>query len=632
MQIFRKYFWLCGLIILASCFKNKQVRIIPIEDFFKNPEKTAFAISPDGKYISYLRSYKNRLNIFVQTLEGGNITRLQTDTTRDISYYFWASNSQILYVSSKNGGIEGPKLYAAKRDGTHTRELAYFKKTWLRLITEKRAINDEILVALNKRDSTVFDAYRLNIQTNQLTLIGINPGNVTEWFADPEGKLRMASASDGVNETLLYRSKESDLFRPIITNNFKTTVIPLGFCKNYTCIYALSNQNRDKTALVKLDCVTGKEHHVIYNNQKVDIIEGMYSNAKHQLVYATYETWKQQRYYLDNDIKGMYTRLEKMLPNTEISITDQDSAEQKFIIKTYTDRNPGTFYLYTITNNKLIKLGDINPSINKEEMAEMKAVKYKTRDGLEVNGYLTLPIGKADKNLPIIVMPHGGHGGPSSRNSWMYNAEVQFLANRGYGVFQMNYRGSTGYGKVFWAAGFKEWGGKIQNDIADGVHWLINEGIADPKRIAIYGSGFGGYSALHGLCFNSDLYKCGASYSGLINLFTYLKGVPAYHKAFQAMSFEMVGNPETDADYFRLASPIFHTDRIKAPVLIAQGAGDPSVNVNETNQFVKELKKRNIPVTYILKEDEGHFFKKEENKWEFYKQLEFFLKSNLNKK
>jgi len=433
--------------------------------------------------------------------------------------------------------------------------------------------------------------------------------------------------SDGVDETLIYRKTESDDFSPVIKNNFKTSINFLGFSKD-SCIYILTNQNRDKKALVELNCETGKEHRELYSNPEVDVSEGGYSRSKNKMVFAGYESWKKERHYLDSEAKEMFERLERLLPDTEIKVTDQDSSGRKYIIRTFTDRDPGAFYLYTADDNKLRKLGDINSSVRREEMAPMKPVSYKSRDGLTINGYLTLPLNMPEKNLPVVVMPHGG---PSMRNTWGYNSEVQFLANRGYAVFQVNFRGSTGYGKSFWIAGFKEWGGKIQDDITDGVKWLISKEIADPERIAIYGASFGGFSALHGLCFNSDLYRCGVSYSGLTNLFTYLKGIPPYYKPYQQMYFEMVGDPEKDADYFRNTSPIFHTGKIKVPVLIAQGTKDPRVNVNETNQFVKELKKRKIPVTYILKEDERHFFKKPENRIEFFQQLEKFLESNMNK-
>lgn len=625
MQILRRYFWVAGILLLTACFQTERVRQIPMEDFFKNPEKTNFMISPDGRYISYLKPYKNRLNIFVQTLDGQDVTRLTADTTLNISYYFWANNDELLYL--QNSSIdETPKLFAVNRNGSNSRKLIGIRKTKIRLIAPGKSFNNEILVALNKRDSSFFDAYKLNLSSGKLDLLAKNPGNITEWFADPQGKLRLAIASDGVDETLLYRHSEKSSFKSVLTNNFKTTVAPLGFSKD-SFIYALSNQNRDKMALVEIDCNTGKER-VIYSNPDVDVSEGAFSKYKNHLMFAGYETWKKERHYLEDRVKNMYQNLEKLLPNTEIKISDRDTSGTRFIIRTFTDRNPGTFYLYTNTDNKLQKLSDVNPAFTEEEMCEMKPVSFKTRDGITVNGYLTLPKGRSGKNLPIVVIPHGG---PSARNSWGYNAEVQFLANRGYGVFQLNYRGSTGYGKTFWIAGFKQWGGKIQDDITDGVRWLINEGVADPKRIAIFGSSFGGFSALNGLCFHPELYRCGISYSGLTNLFTYVKAVPPYYKPYRQMYYEMVGNPETDADYFRNSSPVFHTDRIKVPVLIAQGTKDPRVNVNETNQFVKELKKRKIPVTYILKEDEGHFFKKQENRIEFYRQLEKFLEVNMQK-
>ncbi len=604
---------------------EKTVDRIPVENFFKAAFKTSFLVSPDGEYISYLKPDNNRIHIYVETWDGRNTTQLTCDSNRSIAYHFWANNNELLYLKNESQS-DNPGLFAVRRDGSNKRELLSFDKTKIRLITSEPVKDDNVLVSLNKRDSTVFDAYRLNIQTGKLSLIVKNPGNITKWYADRDGQLRMAIASDGVNETLLYRDSEKSNFKVVLTNNFKASISPVGFSKDNSCIYALSNKNRDKMALVELDCVTGKEHRVIYSNSEVDVSEAVFSGDKDKLIYAGYETWKKGRQYLDDSVKAMYARLEKLLPNNEVKVASADASENKFIIRTYTDRNPGSFYLYTYKGNKLVKLSDVNPSIDLEDMAEMKPISFKTRDGLTVDGYLTLPKGKKETNLPVIVMPHGG---PDSRNSWGYNAEVQFLANRGYAVFQVNFRGSKGYGKKFWIAGFKEWGGKMQDDITDGVRWLIAKKIADSTRIGIYGSSFGGYSALHGLCFRPELYKCGASYSGLTNLFTYLKDIPPYYRPYLQMYYETVGNPEADADYFRAVSPVFHTDKIRSPVLIAQGARDPRVNTNETNQFVKELKKRKVPVTYILKEDEGHFFRNPENKLEFYRELEKFLDKNL---
>lgn len=621
------YFFCFVLATLVSCNMEKATKRIPIENFFNVPINTSYLVSPDGKYISYLKPDNNRIHIYVETLDGKTTTQLTCDSNRSIANYFWASNNEILYLKGASENME-PGLFAVNIDGNNKRELLSFPNTKIRLISSGPLSDGQVLVSLNKRDSTVFDAYRLDMKTGNLSLLFQNPGNITKWYSDPAGKLRMAIASDGVNETLLYRDKESQNFRSVLRNNFKTSISPISFSADNSCIYALSNKNRDKMALVELDCVTGKEHRVIYSNPQVDVSEAIYSVNKDKLIYAGFETWKKERHYLDDTFKAIFKKLEKLLPNTEIVIASSDSLEKKFIVRTYTDRNPGSFYLYSIDDDKLVKLSDVNSSLKVENMAEMKPISYKTRDGLTVYGYLTLPRGMPPKNLPVVVMPHGG---PDTRNSWGYNSEVQFLASRGYAVFQVNFRGSKGYGKDFWIAGFKEWGAKMQDDITDGVHWLIEEKIADPSRIGIYGFSFGGFSALHGLMSSPELYRCGASYSGFTNLFTYFKDIPPYFRPYLQMYYETVGNPETDADYFRAASPVFHTDKIKVPVLIAQGGRDPRVNMNETHQFVKELKKKKVPVTYIFKEGEGHVFRNNENRLEFYKKLEIFLDQNLSR-
>ncbi len=627
MPGFKIYFFFFVLATVGSCSMEKATKRIPIENFFNVPINTSYLISPDGKYISYLKPDNNRIHIYVETLDGKTTTQLTCDSNRSIANYFWASNNEILYLKGASENME-PGLFAVNIDGNNKRELLSFPNTKIRLISSGPLSDGQVLVSLNKRDSTVFDAYRLNMQTGSLSLLFQNPGNITKWYSDPAGKLRMAIASDGVNETLLYRDKESQKFRSVLTNNFKTSILPISFSADNSCIYALSNKNRDKMALVELDCVTGKEHRVIYSNPLVDVSEAIYSVNKDKLIYAGFETWKKERHYLDDTFQATFKKLEKLLPNTEIVIASSDSSEKKFIVRTYTDRNPGSFYLYSIDDDKLVKLSDVNSSLKVENMAEMKPISYKTRDGLTVYGYLTLPRGMPSKNLPVVVMPHGG---PDTRNSWGYNSEVQFLASRGYAVFQVNFRGSKGYGKDFWIAGFKEWGAKMQDDITDGVHWLVKQKIADPARIGIFGFSFGGFSALHGLMSSPELYRCGASYSGFTNLFTYFKDIPPYFRPYLQMYYETVGNPETDADYFRAASPVFHTDKIKVPVLIAQGGRDPRVNMNETHQFVKELKKKKVPVTYIFKEGEGHVFRNNENRLEFYKKLEIFLDQNLSR-
>lgn len=628
IRVLKNFFLILILAAMTHCSGEKRAPKFAIEDFFRNPSKTAFLVSPDGKYISYMKPYNNRLNIFIQTIDGKNTRRLTSESDR-ITSYFWGNNGMLLYMKDhvKDDGVQ---LMAISRDGKESHDLLPAGNFRIKLINPNRIRNNEVIIALNQRDSSVFDVYRLNLQSRKLRLAARNPGNITEWYADENGELRMALASDGVNETLLFRESEHDNFKRVITANFKNKIKPVGFCgKDRTCVYALSNLNRDKTALVELDCKTGKETKMIFSHPECDVIEGGYSFKKMSITSVMYETWKKERQYLDDSVKGVFQDIEKQLPNTEIRIFSKDSAERKLIVRTNSDRNPGSFYLYTLPQKLLVKLSDVNSALPESEMCPMKPIEFKSRDGVVLNGYLTLPKGMTAKNLPVVVIPHSH---PENRNTWGFNSEVQFLANRGYAVFQVNFRGSNGYGKKFWTAGFKKWGTLIQDDITDGVKWLIATEVANPKKIAIYGSNFGGYSALKGLSSHPELYACGISYSGLTNLFTYMKGVPPYYKPYLQMFYEKVGNPEKDADYFRAVSPIFHTDKIKRPILIIQGTKDPRANVNETNQFVRELKKHGVPVTYVLKQNEGHGFMSHTNKQEVYRQLEKFLADNLNRK
>jgi dipeptidyl aminopeptidase/acylaminoacyl peptidase len=330
--------------------------------------------------------------------------------------------------------------------------------------------------------------------------------------------------------------------------------------------------------------------------------------------------------FFDDQRRGLQERLEQLLPGVEVAVAGMSKDETKTLVVTYTDRSQGTYYFYDRATDKLTKLVDISPWIEEANMAPMKPVQYTSRDGLTIHGYLTLPIGVEPKNLPVVVNPHGG---PWYRDRWGFNPEVQFLANRGYAVLQMNFRGSTGYGKAFWEASFKQWGRTMQDDITDGVQWLIKEGIADPKRVAIYGGSYGGYATLAGLAFTPDLYACGVDYVGVSNLFTFMNTFPPYWELGRKMVYEMVGDPEKDKDLMTAASPFFHADKIKAPLLVAQGANDPRVNKAESDQIVDALKARGIDVPYIVKDNEGHGFMLEENRFDFYRAMEAFLGKHL---
>jgi dipeptidyl aminopeptidase/acylaminoacyl peptidase len=627
-----KYLYLFTVILLVFALQacnHKQAHEIPVRNFFRNPEKSTFKISPDGKYISFLKSYKDKQNLFVQNLGDGTEKMVTSFTDYQVRRdYAWTYNDQLVFSQDLNS-IKQIRMYALDLATMKMRTLLSQDNASMRLImTKNKQQPDVITISMNKRDSATFDIYRLNIRNGELKTYIINPGNITDWFPDADGKIRLAKASDGVDESILYRSTGEGVFKPIIKNNFKNSVQPIAFTGDKRYFYAVSNVGRDKSALVEINAENGKDEKVIFASDKADITDVSYSKYKHHMESVSWEDAKLQTHFLNDRVEKISNDLSEQLQGNKIKIVDRDSAEAKFIISTYTDRDPGSYYLYEPDTKKLTKIGDTNPCLAPDELCAMEPVAFKASDGLLINGYLTLPQGKGKTNLPVVILPHDG---PWNRDSWGYNSEVQFLANRGYAVFQVNYRGSTGYGKAFYSAGFKQVGGKIQQDITDGVKWLIAQKIANPKKIAIMGGGFGGFSALYGVSFHPELYNCVVVQHGLINFFSYTKDVPPYFKSRLKMMYEKVGNPETDADQFRAISPVFHADKINLPVIIFQGGRDPRANISVLTQFVHELQRRKVPVTYVLKDNERAFFN-ERNRMEMYTDIEKFLDNNMRVK
>lgn len=630
---FSTFLWVIMIgfsLILSGCKSNKtmQARQIPLEDFFKNPEKSRYKISPDGQFYSYMAPYENRMNIFVQEINGDSAIRLTSETDRDISTYFWKNPTRILYLKD-TGGDENFRLYGVDVDGSNLICFTDYPGVRTELIDDLENFPNEVIIGLNKRNAEVFDPYRLDITTGKMEMLAENPGNIQGWILDHEGKLRAALAIDGVTTQILYRDKENQPFRTVLTTSFKETLNPQFFTFDNKYVYAVSNLNRDKTAAVIFDIANGKELEVLYENPENDVDGLTYSRKRKVLTSAFYESWKAERYFFDDEVKALFDRLNQELGAYEIVITGVTKEEDKYIIRTYSDRSLGAYYIYDKGTDQLTRIVEVSPWIDETEMAAMVPVSYPSRDGLTIHGYLTLPLGytlETAKELPVVVNPHGG---PWARDSWGFNPEIQFLANRGYAVFQMNFRGSTGYGKKFWEDSFKQWGLTMQDDITDGVKWLIDKKIADEDRVAIYGGSYGGYATLQGLVKTPDLYAAGVDYVGVSNLFTFLNTIPPYWKPFLDMMYEMVGNPVTDSLQFVETSPALNADNIITPLFIAQGANDPRVNKAESDQMVDALKSRGIVVEYLVKDNEGHGFHNEENRFDFYRAMEKFLGENL---
>lgn len=619
-------------VLFAGCQQKTKIErapLIPLEDFFKNPEKDSYQISTEGTYLSFLGPYENRMNIFVQKIGTDSAIRLTSETDRDILGYGWKNDNRLLFIKDKDGD-ENYKLFGVNADGSDLVCFTDFEGVRTIIYDILPEFPDEMIIGLNKRTPYAFDPYRLNIVTGEMVQLAENPGTVDSYIFDHNGKLRAAiNILDGVNKEILYRETEQDDWKTVLTTSFKETVEPVFFTFDNEQVYAISNLNRDKIALVIFDIRNGQEGEVLYEHPDYDIRGVTYSKKRKVLTYGSYQAEKTERFFFDDMLKGIYENVQSRLPGYEVALASETDNEDKFIIRTYSDRSLGAYYLFDVTGDELTRIVDVSPWLDENQLASMHPISYVSTDGLTIHGYLTLPKGytmETARDLPVVVNPHGG---PWWRDSWGYNAEVQFLTNRGFAVFQPNFRGSTGYGKAFWEAGFKQWGLSMQDDITDGVNWLIEKGIADEERIAIYGGSYGGYATLMGIVKNPDLYAAAVDYVGVSNLFTFLNTIPPYWKPYLEMFYEQVGDPVKDSLQMVETSPALQADKISTPLFIAQGANDPRVNKNESDQMVEALKANGIEVEYMVKDNEGHGFLLEENRFDFYRAMEQFLQKHI---
>lgn len=619
--------------LLTSCrheIKETPAPLIDVKTFFKNGEKATFRISPDGNYFSYRADYKGKSNIFVQKVSDSMAVRVTSDTLRSIFSYFWKGD-RIVYAQDI-GGDENFQLFSVKSDGTDLKALTPFpgvRSDIIDALTDINGKEKELMVQINKRVKEYFDPYLLNIETGVLTLLYNNKENYDGWITDNSGVIRLASKTDGVNITWNYRNSEKDSFATLLTTSFKDIFTPASFDKDNKNIYALSNIGRDKVALVEYDPIIKKEVKELYANKDYDLSHAKYDRKKQSLTAVYWEAEKEEKHFFDKEWEEIQNSLNKKIENYQTEIISYDDARTKAIVATNSDRAPVRYYIYDFKTRQTIEASNPYPWIKEEQMSHVKPITYESRDGLTIHGYLTLPLGLEAKKLPVIINPHGG---PWARDGWYYNPEIQFLANRGYAVLQMNFRGSTGYGKKFWQASFKQWGKTMQNDITDGVEWLKKQGIADEKRIAIYGGSYGGYATLAGITFTPDLYAAAVDYVGVSNLFTFMNTIPPYWKPYLDQFHEMVGDPQKDSLLLAEASPALHADKIKTPLFVAQGANDPRVNKAESDQMVEALKKRGVDVEYMVKSDEGHGFANQDNMFDFYGAMEKFLDKHLKDK
>lgn len=608
----------------------KTAAEIPVEQFFRNPTLVAVRVSPDGKNVLSLKSWKNRLNVFVTPVADPSASKQLTFVEdRDIGDAHWKNANTVLF-SKDLGGDENYHVFSVGVKSGVVRDLTPFagSRSEILDLLDKSSPTD-FLLTNNRRDKEVFDVYRINAETGESKMVVENKNKISEWLADHDGNVRAGVALDGVNSVLYFEKYPGQPMVPIFTTDFRNQVAPVAFTADNKRLFVATNLGRDLTALAELDPALPANKFitkVIYSHPKYDLGGADYDYTQKAINRVTVVTDRREVIFLNPTEQAEWNGIKAQLGTQGLLLGNDSHDGRKWVVKTLSDRSRGNYYVYDRDSKKLTDMGALAPWLPTELMSEVKTIHYKTRDGLNIEGYLTLPHGVAAKNLPVIVNPHGG---PWARDEWGFSAESQFLASRGYAVLKINFRGSTGYGRKFWEASFKQWGKKMQNDVSDGTLWLAKEKIADPKRVCIYGGSYGGYTTLAGIAFTPELYACAVDYVGVANLFTFMKTIPPYWKPFLDMMHVMVGDPVKDKKLLASASPVFHADKIKAPLFIAQGANDPRVNKDESDQMVAALKKRGVNVEYMVKDNEGHGFHNEENRFDFYRAMEKFLAKHL---
>ncbi|MCD6658758.1 MAG: S9 family peptidase [Lentimicrobium sp.] len=633
-------FFAAGLTSQAQ--KNELPPLLDRELFFDNPEISGGQLSPDGKYLSFIKPYNGVMNIWVKKFdEAFDAARpLTADVQRPVRSYFWSRDGKYILYAQDKGGDENFNIYsvdpsalnAAGAGVPENRDLTNLKGVRVQIYSVPKTDPDVIYIGLNDRDPAWHDLYKMKLSTGERTLLRQNSpeDRITGWIFDWNDELRLAMRSnfDGSNDILRV---DENGFTPIYSTNVFESAYPAGFSKDNQKVYLVTNKGDDVdlTRLVLFDLITLKEEFVEADPLKrVDLDNVSFSEVTREIVFTTYEDDRLRYYWKDNSLKEDYDLISKQLPGVEPYFARTTADERYWIIGSYSDVDPGTTYLFDRKTKKLTFQYRPRPNIPVEHMAHMKAIRYPSSDGLEIPAYLTLPKGIEHKNLPLIVMPHGG---PWARSGWGFNSYAQFLANRGYAVLDPNFRASTGYGKSFVNAGNKEWGRKMQDDITWGVKYLVEQGIVDPEKVGIMGGSYGGYATLAGLAFTPDVFACGVSIVGPSNLITLLNSIPPYWESIRKVFYLRMGDPSTpegEAD-LKAMSPLFSAAKIKSPLLVVQGANDPRVKQHESDQIVVALRDRGFDVEYIVAPDEGHGFARPVNNMAMLAAAEKFLSKHL---
>lgn len=610
-----------------------------VEDYFQRPKSSAFQLSPNGQYMSFReKDDKNKRHVYVKEIKTGEVKRVIEEGEELVRSYGWVNDNRLCYAMDK-GGDENYHIYAVDISGENNIDLTPYDGVQAQLLKSLKEQPDYIIIGLNLENKQIFEPYKLNVNTGEMTKLYTNadPGNpIVDYDFDKDGNLRgFTKMENGIRHRLYIRLEKEKEFQHVLTTNWDETFSILMWdyaSGNLNQAYVLTNLDSDKARIILYDFESGKKQKEIFSNNEYDVsILGASRKRNWEIDYLGYEGEKVEIIPVSDTFKKVHNDLSTQFEGYEFMIADKTDEEDRYLIVVQSDKLYGRYYEYSPEKGKATLLYDLMPQLKEEDMAEMRPISFRSRDGLKLHGYITLPK-KASKGekIPLVVNPHGGPQGV--RDSWGFNPESQLFASRGYATLQVNFRISGGYGKDFLRKGFGEVGRKVMDDVEDGVRYVIDQGWIDPNRVAIYGASHGGYATLMGLVKTPDLYICGVNYVGVSNIETLLASIPEYWKPYLEMLYE-IWYDLRDAEEAAIAqevSPLYQVEKIKKPLFVVQGANDPRVNIKESDQIVEALRGRGYDVPYMVKYNEGHGFGQEENRLEFYKAMMGFLSKYLD--
>jgi dipeptidyl aminopeptidase/acylaminoacyl peptidase len=611
-----------------TTFQQPKTELPPLierEILFGNPEKTSPKLSPDGKYLAYIAPDENNvLQVRLRTIGQEDDRQLTADKKRGIRIFLWTYSGEELIYLQDTDGDENWHLFLVNIQSNLVRDLTPFQGIQARPIALDRNFPNQILVGMNISDRRKHDVYRINLKNGAVELDTDNPGNIVAWTADAQFQVRAATATttDGGSE-LLFRETAEKSWESLRSWGPDDEGGAFMFSENGKILYIIGNHDANAERLIGFDLET-KQETAIASDSEYDVGRIVVHPTKREIQAVSFYKDKQEWQILDQSIASDFEAIGKFRPG-EFSITSRNLADTTWLVVYMTDDGPYYYYVFDRASKTFTFLFSNQPKLEGLSLLSMEPIVYTARDGLTIHGYLTKPVGVATP-VPTVLLVHGG---PWGRDTWGYDPEAQWLANRGYAVLQINFRGSAGYGKAFLNAGNREWAGKMHDDLLDGVNWLVETGISQQDKIAIMGGSYGGYAALVGVTFSPDVFACAVDIVGPSNLITMMETIPPYWEALKAMESHRIGNLETEPEFLKSRSPLFFVDRIQKPLLIAQGANDPRVKVTESEQIVNAMNQADKPVKYVLYTDEGHGFARPENRLHFYAIAEEFLAKYL---